>query len=66
LYIGAFCLFVWLQHNMGAVFLVDFGGLFSWAPLSAALVVVFFLAAGPVLDLARQALPLVMGTVAGR
>jgi NADH-quinone oxidoreductase subunit N len=34
--------------------------------LSAALVVIFFLAAGPVLDLARQALPLVMGTVAGR
>jgi hypothetical protein len=34
--------------------------------LSAALVVVFFLAAGPVLDLARQALPLVMTTVAGR
>jgi hypothetical protein len=28
--------------------------------------VIFFIVAGPVLDLARQALPLVMGTVAGR
>ncbi len=58
--------YMYFEEPKGERKQVPSGLLVGGLALSVALVVIFFIVAGPVLDLARQALPLVVGTVAGR